>query len=90
MSVNIDFIGLVDSIAELFIIEVDVFGYETPMHPNARPIRKAIGNALTNLTYGNMRCKRHLCEYPKFLETAVNIIYHVPNLAQVESFFGDI
>ncbi|CAJ0594445.1 unnamed protein product [Cylicocyclus nassatus] len=74
-------LGLVESLAELLVLELAVF--EIPSRNEHRSLRKLIANALTNLTYGHAASKRRLCFYSGFIPTVVRIINEARNLAQV-------
>ncbi|KAK6731998.1 hypothetical protein RB195_008068 [Necator americanus] len=74
-------LGLVDSLAELLVLELAVF--EVSSRNEHRSLRKLIANALTNLTYGHAASKRRLCFYSGFIPTVVRILNEARNLAQV-------
>ncbi|KAK5974163.1 hypothetical protein GCK32_007541 [Trichostrongylus colubriformis] len=74
-------LGLVESLAELLVLELAVF--EFPSRSEHRSLRKLIANALTNLTYGHAASKRRLCFYSDFIPTVVRILNEARNLAQV-------
>ncbi|KAK6058428.1 hypothetical protein COOONC_04005 [Cooperia oncophora] len=74
-------LGLVESLAELLVLELTVF--EFPPRNEHRSLRKLIANALTNLTYGHAASKRRLCFYSGFIPTVVRILNEARNLAQV-------
>ncbi|KAL6731985.1 hypothetical protein Aduo_002797 [Ancylostoma duodenale] len=74
-------LGLVDSLAELLVLELAVF--DIPSRNEHRSLRKLIANALTNLTYGHAASKRRLCFYSGFIPTVVRILNEARNLAQV-------
>lgn len=73
--------GVVDAIAEVLVLEIDVFGM--PSANENRTIRKFIANALTNLTYGHVHSKRKLCAYNGFIPCVVRIFTEAQNLSQV-------
>ncbi|KIH48424.1 hypothetical protein ANCDUO_21508, partial [Ancylostoma duodenale] len=73
-------LGLVDSLAELLVLELAVF--DIPSRNEHRSLRKLIANALTNLTYGHAASKRRLCFYSGFIPTVVRILNEARNLAQ--------
>ncbi|XGW21368.1 hypothetical protein V3C99_004377 [Haemonchus contortus] len=74
-------LGLVESLAELLVLELTVF--EFPSRNEHRSLRKLIANALTNLTYGHAASKRRLCFYSGFIPSVVRILNEARNLAQV-------
>ncbi|RCN38696.1 hypothetical protein ANCCAN_15382 [Ancylostoma caninum] len=74
-------LGLVDSLAELLVLELAVF--DIPSRNEHRSLRKLIANALTNLTYGHAASKRRLCFYSGFIPTVVRILNEARNLAQL-------
>lgn len=74
-------LGLVESLAELLVLELHVF--EFPPRNEHRSLRKLIANALTNLTYGHAISKRRLCFYSEFIPAVVRILSEAKNLAQV-------
>ncbi|PIO72735.1 hypothetical protein TELCIR_05320 [Teladorsagia circumcincta] len=74
-------LGLVESLAELLVLELTVFDF--PTRNEHRSLRKLIANALTNLTYGHAASKRRLCFYSGFIPTVVRILNEARNLAQL-------
>ncbi|VDM71602.1 unnamed protein product [Strongylus vulgaris] len=74
-------LGLVESLAELLVLELAVF--DIPARNEHRSLRKLIANALTNLTYGHAASKRRLCFYSGFIPTVVRILNEARNLAQL-------
>ncbi|PAV71156.1 hypothetical protein WR25_07353 isoform B [Diploscapter pachys] len=75
-------LGLVDGLAEVLILEVQVFKVNLKSNEH-RSIRKSIANGLTNLTFKQPLSKQRLCLYNRFIDTVVLIIENAPNLVQV-------
>ncbi|KAI1718712.1 adenomatous polyposis coli protein-related protein 1 [Ditylenchus destructor] len=75
-------LGFVDILSELFLIEVETFGYQVDVNPMCRTIRRAMGNGLINLTYRHRESKQKLCSHESFLKHVTGIISKVPTLAQ--------
>ena len=76
--------GLVDGLAEVLILEVQVFKVNLKSNEH-RSIRKSIANGLTNLTFKQPLSKKRLCLYNQFIDTVVLIIENAPNLVQVNN-----
>ncbi|PAV71078.1 hypothetical protein WR25_11281 isoform B [Diploscapter pachys] len=74
-------LGLVDGLAEVLILEVQVFKVNLKSNEH-RSIRKSIANGLTNLTFKQPLSKKRLCLYNRFIDTVVLIIENAPNLVQ--------
>ncbi|KAI1722195.1 adenomatous polyposis coli protein-related protein 1 [Ditylenchus destructor] len=74
--------GFVDILSELFVIEVETFGYQVDVNSMCRTIRRAMGNGLINLTYRHRESKQKLCSHKSFLMHVTGIISEVPTLAQ--------
>lgn len=81
------FLGLVNVIAELLILDVELFGYKVEFHPDCRNIRKNIGNGLINLTFQHKECKKKLCTHKSFIKHVTRIISEASSLSQVLYFF---
>uniref|UniRef100_A0A0N5A9C8 Uncharacterized protein n=1 Tax=Syphacia muris TaxID=451379 RepID=A0A0N5A9C8_9BILA len=76
-----DFLGFLETLAELLVSDVCAFGLQCPQENIA--IRRLIANALTNLTYRDLQRKRRLCSYPNFIECVVKVIDGMQVLAQM-------
>lgn len=68
-------------VAETLVLDIEYFG--TKCNQENRVIRKLVASCLTNLTYGNLMCKRKLCAYPNFIENVIKVIAESHYLAQV-------
>lgn len=75
-----DLLGVMESLAEVLICDVDLFGVKC-LRENTT-IRKLIANSLTNLSFGSSQRKRRLCSYPNFIEYVVKVVSEMQVLAQ--------
>uniref|UniRef100_A0A0N4ZCX8 TOG domain-containing protein n=1 Tax=Parastrongyloides trichosuri TaxID=131310 RepID=A0A0N4ZCX8_PARTI len=74
-------IGGVDVIAEIFVLDVKVFGINSnSVNSN---IRQLIATVLTNMTFGNKNIKRKLCFHSSFIHTVTKIIEQSHSLSLV-------
>ncbi|KAI6178739.1 hypothetical protein M3Y98_00534200 [Aphelenchoides besseyi] len=73
-------LGLVSTIAEWLVVDLAVFGFQ--QHKITKETRRAIGNCLTNLTYGNVFAKKTLCAHDGFLRDVTRLIDSNPESVQ--------
>ncbi|KAI6203463.1 hypothetical protein M3Y94_00559600 [Aphelenchoides besseyi] len=73
-------LGLVSTIAEWLVVDLAVFGFQ--QHKITKETRRAIGNCLTNLTYGNVFAKKTLCAHDGFLRDVTKLIDSIPESVQ--------
>ncbi|CAD5205362.1 unnamed protein product [Bursaphelenchus okinawaensis] len=73
-------LGLVAAVGELLILYVHIYGIKKDKVYTDTV--RAIGNLLTNLTFGNSQSKKRLCAHYGFLETVTHIIDEVPEMTQ--------
>uniref|UniRef100_A0A0K0E3B3 Armadillo-type fold,Armadillo-like helical n=1 Tax=Strongyloides stercoralis TaxID=6248 RepID=A0A0K0E3B3_STRER len=74
-------LGGVDVIAEIFVLDVKVFGINSSSINNS--IRQLIATVLTNMTFGNKDIKRKLCSHSNFIHTVTKIIEESQSLSLV-------
>ncbi|CAD5208604.1 unnamed protein product [Bursaphelenchus xylophilus] len=73
-------LGLVGAVGELLILYVNV--YNIRREKAYTDTIRAIGNLLTNLTFGNSQSKKRLCAHYGFLETVTQVIDEIPEMTQ--------
>lgn len=74
-------LGGVDVIAEIFVLDVKVFGINSSSVNTS--IRQLIATVLTNMTFGNRDIKRKLCSHSNFIHTVTKIIEESQGLSLV-------
>uniref|UniRef100_A0A0N5C1U9 TOG domain-containing protein n=1 Tax=Strongyloides papillosus TaxID=174720 RepID=A0A0N5C1U9_STREA len=74
-------LGGVDVIAEIFVLDVKVFGINSSS--TNTNIRQLIATVLTNMTFGNKEIKRKLCSHSNFIHTVTKIIEESQGLSLV-------
>ncbi|KAI6234404.1 hypothetical protein M3Y99_00790900 [Aphelenchoides fujianensis] len=73
-------LGLVTVVAEWLVLDSAVFGCQREKW--SRETRRAIGNCLTNLTFGNSFAKKTLCGHEGFLSEVTKLVDFAPELVQ--------
>lgn len=73
--------GLVNAICQLLVLDVAVFGLRK--EKLTQETRRIVGNALTNLSFANIKVKLSICGHGGFLDTATQLIDSQDELLQV-------